>query len=302
MPVEGPIPQGLLTVVAAATVFSMMFTLGLDIVLAELRAAFAHPGPLGRALFAVLVVVPVIALGVTRVLGLERWAEIGIVLMAIAPGAPVALRRSIAAGGSHAFAPVLQVSVALLAIVSMPLSIAALNLLYAGHAAISPVQLARQVLLAQLLPLCLGVACRIAVPGFAKRVEPHLARLSGALLLVLAVLVVLDVWLAVVDAGANIALAAGLVTLLALGVGHWVGGPDSGTRSATAISCALRNLGLALLVATVNDAPVEVTRTLLAYFVVSAITVSLYVLWRRRVVAGGGGAGGSSGSHDPPGG
>ena len=77
-----------------------------------------------RALFSVLVAVPVLALAMTRAFDLSRAAEIGIVLMAISPGAPVALRRSAAAGAHAAFAPGLQICVALLAVVSMPLWIA----------------------------------------------------------------------------------------------------------------------------------------------------------------------------------
>ena len=63
---------------------------------------------------------------------------IGIVLMAISPGAPIALRKSLAAGGHRAFAPALQILVAMLAVVSIPLSIAALDVVYAGDASIAP--------------------------------------------------------------------------------------------------------------------------------------------------------------------
>jgi bile acid:Na+ symporter, BASS family len=287
MPVEGPIPQGVLTVVAAATVFSVMFTLGLGIVIGEMRWVFAQPGRLARALFAVIVAVPAIALVVTRLFDLERWVEIGIVLMAIAPGAPVALRRSLAAGGSRSFAPVLQILIALLAIVSMPLWVAALNVVYAGHAEISPWPLARQVFFAQLMPLCLGVACRAAWPDRALGLEPRLARVAGVLLVVLTVLALIDVWQVVFDAGLRSALAIAVLTLLALAAGHLLGGPDPGTRTSIAISSALRNPGLALLVATLNNAAPAVTRTVLAYLVIAALTVVPYAFWRKRATGGG---------------
>jgi hypothetical protein len=65
-----------------------------------------------RGLFAVLIAVPALALALTRLLELPRLAAIGVVLMSISPGAPVALRRSLGAGGHRAFAPSLQISVA----------------------------------------------------------------------------------------------------------------------------------------------------------------------------------------------
>jgi hypothetical protein len=74
---------------------------------------------------------------------LTRSVQIAIVLMAISLGAPVALRRSLAAGGHRAFAPALQILLALLAVVSMPLSIALLNEVYAGQASIAPGDVAK---------------------------------------------------------------------------------------------------------------------------------------------------------------
>src|SRR5512139_4346873 len=109
MPITGPIPEQWLTLVAGATVFAVMFDLGLGIVPREFRWALQQPGLLVRGLFAVLVAVPVLALALVRAFDLPRAAEIGILLMAIAPGAPVALRRSLGAGGHPAFAPALQI-------------------------------------------------------------------------------------------------------------------------------------------------------------------------------------------------
>jgi BASS family bile acid:Na+ symporter len=284
MPVTGAIPEAFLTVVAAATVFTVMFDLGLGIVPREFRWVWRHPGLVAKGLFSVLIAVPALALLVTRAFDLARPVEIGIVLMAISPGAPVALRRSLDAGGHRSFAPALQILVAILAVVSMPLSIAALNEFYAGNASIAPGQLARQVFIAQLLPLGLGMLARRAFPTHAAWLEPRLAKFSNLLLIALTVLVLVDVWGTVVDAGPGIALAIVIVTALALAVGHWLGGPEPDTRSAVAISSAARNPGLALLVAALNGAPPAISATILAYLVVSAFTVIAYVIWRRRAV------------------
>lgn len=281
MTLGGTVPEALMTVVAAATVFSVMFAIGLGIVPREFRWVLQHSGLVARGLFSVLIAVPVVALAVARAFDLARPVEIGIVLMAISPGAPVALRRSIDAGGHHSFAPALQILVAVLAVVSMPLSISLLNEMYAGHATIEPGQLARQVFTAQLLPLGLGILIRYAWPAGAAWLEPRLARLATALLLLLAVLAVIDIWQVVVNAGPRIALAIATVTALALAVGHLLGGPDPATRTAVAISSAIRNPGLALVVATLNAAPPEVIATVLAYLIVSASTLIPYVVWRR---------------------
>ncbi|MGB2818176.1 MAG: bile acid:sodium symporter [Burkholderiaceae bacterium] len=282
MPVSGPIPEQLLTIVAAATVFAVMFDLGLGIVLREFRWVLQHPGLILRGLFAVLVAVPVLALVVVRAFDLPRGVEIGIVLMAIAPGAPVALRRSLGAGGHRAFAPALQILVALLAVVSMPLTIAALNQLYSGKASLDPRDVARQVFLAQLLPLGLGIVVRQLAPRITARAEPILRRLATLLLPLLVMLVLIDIAPAIMGTRSGVAIAIVLLTALAAGTGHALGGPHSATRTAVAVCAAARNPGLALLVATLNAAPPGVVATIFAYLVFSFLTLIPYVAWSRR--------------------
>ena len=286
MPVDGPIPGNVLALVAAATIFAVMFDLGLKIAASEYEWAGRHVRSLLKGLFAVLVAVPAMAVVVTEAFGLPRAAMVGIVLMALSPGAPVALRRSLAAGGEASFAPILQIAVAALAIVSMPLSIAALNEYYAGQAVISPRELARQLFFTQFLPLGLGVLARRLLPGLAARAEPGITRVATTLLLILAVLALVNTWHVVIGAGPRAALCVVLITLLALAIGHAMGGPHPQTRTAVAISCAVRNPGLALVVATVNNASATVTATVIAYLVISALTVLPYAFWRRRSAAG----------------
>ena len=133
----GIVPDWLFTAVAAATVFTVMFDLGLAIVPGEFRWVAQHRALMAKALFAALVAVPALAWAVARALDLPRHAEVGIMLMSISPGAPVALRRSLGAGGHQSFAPALQIALALLAVVSMPLWIAAFDEYYAGTATIA---------------------------------------------------------------------------------------------------------------------------------------------------------------------
>lgn len=285
MPVTGVVPDWLLSAVAVATLFAVMFDLGLAIVPGEFRWVFERPGLLTRALFSVLVAMPALAWLVARLLDLPRAAEVGIMLMAVAPGAPVALRRSLSAGGHRSFAPALQIAVAVLAVGSMPLWVAAFNEYYGGSATADPLELARQVFIAQLLPLSLGMVMRRVAAAHAAWLEPRLRRVGGVLLVILLVLALINIWHVVVGAGVRVSLAIVLVTALALLVGHLLGGPDSATRTATAISTAARNPGLALLVATLNAASPAITAAILAYFVIAALTVIPYVAWRRRIAA-----------------
>lgn len=290
MPISGPVPEWLFSIVAVTTLLTVMFDLGLAIVPGEFRWVAQRPGLMLKGVFSVLVAVPAVAWVVARALELPRAADIGIVLMALSPGAPVALRRSLAAGGHQSFAPALQIAVTVLAVISMPLSIAALNEYYGGRAIIAPQEVARQVFIAQLLPLSLGMLASYFLPTQTAWLEPSLRRVGSVLLVILLALALIDIWEVVLGAGLRVTMAIVIITMLALAVGHLLGGPDRGTRTATAISSAARNPGLALLVATLNAAPPAITAAVLAYFVVAAITIVPYAIWRRRVAVPAAGA------------
>jgi len=277
------IPAPLTAATALVTMAVVMTGLGLGIAPRQLRWGWQRPGPLLRALLSVFVVVPALAILVSRAIGLERTQEIAIVLMAISPGAPLALRRSIGAGGHRALAANLQISVALLAAVSMPLALWLLNPLYSGHARISPLAVLAQVALFQLLPLSIGAAIHWARPAFAARLGPVLDRIGGPLLLVLLALVLAESWRAVDAAEPRTILAMAAVSLCALAAGHLLGGPEPSLRTAAAVSSALRNPGLALLVAKANPRIEGIEDLVLIHIVVTAITSLPYFLWRRRV-------------------
>jgi predicted Na+-dependent transporter len=253
-----------MTVLAVGAIFTVMFALGLG------------------GLFSVLVAVPLLAVAAVQFFALPRPLEIGLMLMAICPGAPVALRRSLGAGGHRSFAPTMQLSVALLAVVFVPAWVAIMNRYYAGQAWIGPGAVARQVVIAQLFPLGVGIAVRQAAPERAAWLEPRLARLGGLLLLVFLAIAAFELVSSVLRAGAELILAGAVVTAFAITSGHLLGGPSGDTRTALAIGSAARNPGLALMVATLNSAPPDVGDAILAYLLISALTLVPYVTWRRR--------------------
>lgn len=283
MPLDGPVPAWLFSACAALTLWSIMIHVGMAIEPGEFRWIRAHFGMLLKGLFSVLVAVPALALTVVRNLELVRAVEIGIVLMSISPGAPVALRRAIEAGGRRAYATSLQIALAIFAVLSMPLWIAVLDRLYDGTAAIDPRELFRQVFMAQLLPLGIGILLRHSAPRLSAWLLPRLGPLASALLLLMTLLALMTAWRSVIDAGPHVALAIVVTSLLALACGHLLGGPEPSTRTATAIASAARNPGLALLVVALNGASPTIVATVLAYLVISAFTILPYVFWRRAL-------------------
>src|SRR5512139_2422573 len=163
-----PIPSWL-ALLALATVFTVMVSLGLMLGREQIAAALQRRMVLAALLFAVVIPVPAAAVLFVKLFGIKGAAAAGILLMAISPGAPVALRRAIEAGGHVEFAPALHLAIVISAIVTVPASMAILDAIFAKDFAVTPLDVARQVFVAQLLPLGLGAAFRAWRPELALK-------------------------------------------------------------------------------------------------------------------------------------
>ena len=272
----------IVAILSLAAVFSAMFALGAGIHPRRLFRELARFGLLARALCVALIAVPLVAIGAATLFGLERAPLAGLLLIGISPGAPMALRRSRESGGHAQFSMVLQVAVALLAIVAVPAWVLILDALYSARADISLEVLARQVFLAQLLPIGGGAICAAVFPTVAARLVGPMLRMSGVGLLIVAALLLWQFGPLLPALGAAPIAASALLAASAIGLGHWVGGPDEDTRITSAIVCALRNPGIALLVASANGMPAMATHMVLAHVVVTAILLLAYLFFRRR--------------------
>jgi BASS family bile acid:Na+ symporter len=269
-----------LALLLAAVVYSVMFSLGLMIGREQIAAAAQRRGVLAFALFAVFVPVPAAAVLAVTLFGLKGVVAAGILLMAISPGAPVALRRAIEAGGGAPFAPALHVAILVLAMVSVPASLAFLSEMYGKSFAVTPLEVARQVFFVQLLPLGLGAALRAWRPAAAMRLERPLARITNPALVAALVLLLVVLWPSLVEIGwAPFAAGAGL-TACALVLGAACAWRDPVARRVAAVAAAMRNPGLALLIATVNHMPPGVVASVFGYAFGALLVVTAFVLWQ----------------------
>jgi len=279
------IPGELLPVLAEATIFAVMLHLGICVDLREYREAWRSPWLMAKALFASLVAVPLVVIVTARAIGLPRQAEVGLVLMSICPSAPLAVWRALGAGADRSFAATLQVTAAILATVTVPLAISLLDEVYAGNAYVEPWRIAQLVFAGQVLPLAIGLGARALWHEKVIAFEPLLRRAAKVMLVALLAVVLIDVWRPVATAGPWVALTILVAALCAAAIGHALGGPAPSTRTALAITCCTRNAGLALLVASANQASDMVIAAIFSYVLVAALAITPYVAWRRRLAA-----------------
>lgn len=271
-----------LAVLIAASVFAVMFSLGLLLGREQIAAARRRGGVLAMVFFAVVVPMPLLAVLLVTFAEIRGVVAAGILLMAISPGAPIAIRRAIDAGGEPAFAPALHLVIVALAVVTVPVSLAVLSTVFQKDFAISPLDVGRQVFFAQLLPLGLGATLRALRPAMAAGLAGPLARTTNLALIPLAAILVVVLWPLLAEVGWVPAAAGAALTLCALAVGAACAARDAAARPVAAVAAAMRNPGLALLIATVNEMPLGVVAAVLAYTLGLLVVVSAFVLWHGR--------------------
>lgn len=276
------IPLWLVNVLSFVTVFSVMTAIGTTITPSVSYEHIRSPSLLIRELVGVLVIVPMIGITASFAFGLSLHEKVGITLMAIAPGAPLALRRALGSGAHAGFAPTLQVAVAILAVPAMPLWVVIGNLILGTHGIVDVMAVAKQVFLAQLLPLGLGAVVKNSTPTWGVWIGTTLGRLSALLLIVAIISQLVDLHYIILSARPLPVAVAACTTVAALLVGHFLGGPSPETRHSVAIAGALRNVGLALLIATTNHAPPAVQVVVVGYAITAIVIVSAYIPLRAR--------------------
>jgi BASS family bile acid:Na+ symporter len=271
------IPLWLVNLLSFLTVFSVMMSIGVAITLSACFQHIRSPSLLARGLASVLVIVPMVGIAASFLFGLDLAEKVGVALIVMAPGAPLALRRALGSGADVGFATTLQVVASLLAVVVLPLWVIISNVVLGTHGTADAVSVTKQVFLAGSVNEKSGARARSE--------DRHHARTC---------------WRCPVDRGGSkyhggralfhprdappADRCCGSCHDAALFIGHLVGGPRPELRHSIAIVGAMRNVGLALLVATINRTPPDVAVIILSYGITAILIVTAYILWWSKVL------------------
>ena len=258
-----------------ASVVAMILAIGLSATTRDLFQLWRRPGPLLRALVAMYVAVPLAGFLILRAVKLPEPVEVALLVLAVSSGAPLLPRKLTAIGGAS-YMLSLVVTSSLVAVVAVPLWIEVLKPIYGIGAEIAPLDVAGAIARAFLAPLVLGMLLRWRWPDAAEWLAERILAVAGAALgLCALVLIGLHGGL-LLDVGWLSLLALAAMTVIALAIGHALGGPDPAERTALAVACATRHVGIAVLVAaTVPGARAAVLVT--AYILVAAVVCAPYL-------------------------
>lgn len=265
----------------------LVFGLGLRAMPGDAISLFRAPALLLRSLLAMNVVVPLLAVVLAAMLDLHPAVKIALVTMAVSPVPPFLPGKQLKLVVREAYVYGLLVATALLAALLVPLTLAILDALFGRNMRIEPAEVARIVALTVLIPLALGIAVRYWSPGRAERLSSLASGLGTVLLVVAGVPLLVLVWPAAAALiGDGTVLAIILLTVLALAVGHFLGGPKGDDRTVLALVSATRHPAVALAIAHASFPDEKLApAAVLLYLIVSTVASAPYTAWRKRLHA-----------------
>lgn len=227
-----------LNVAVGAFVISTMLAAGMSVPLADVGRVVRDGQLLLRTLTVNLVIVPLAAWGGSVLMGLSTGAAVALIMMGASPGGPFGARLAMVQRGDVATGAALQVILALVGSVSLPLLGTAI-LAASGHGQtvqVSVGQLLGTVMALMLLPFAVGLLASQRWPGSAHRAG-GVARQVSALAFV--AVVVMLVWVAAVDPRGSLDVeliaASVLLTVVALAAGTLLSTGTSVTRTTVGV-------------------------------------------------------------------
>jgi BASS family bile acid:Na+ symporter len=264
-----------------------MLGVGLGYSLREIAQPLRYPDRVFRALVANFVLVPLLAVGLSRLLGLDPSLSAGLILIGTAAGAPFLVKLSGAANADPALSAALLVLLMPVTVLYMPLVV---PLLLEGTS-VSAIDIAMPLLSTLLLPLVVGLILHSALPRFSARLRPVAMKASSLALLALVVsTLVLNAPQFLGLFGTGAIAAAFLLTAGAFCIGYLISSPGFDRRAVMGLGAGQRNIAAALVVAS-QDFDDPKTLVMVVAFSVIDLTVLFPIAWllRRR-----------SGTRTPP--
>jgi len=265
-----------------AALFTMMLSMGMQVRFEAVLASARRTRLLMFGLLANYVLVPAATVGLLFLFQANPLVSVGFLILGVCPGAPLGPPITAVAKGDVPWAVGMML---ILSGLSAFLSPALLRMLVtwiapAGDLQINYLAIVRTLLLIQMLPLALGLWIHHAAPGLTEGIIKPVGFLANVLLLALIGLIVAVQYQTLAAIRLRGWTGMSLLLLASLAIGWLCGGPDLATRKAMALTTAIRNAAVALVIVTSNYADTPAVTAVVAYSLISTIgALSLALLF-----------------------
>lgn len=267
----------ILRVLIILTLFIVKFSQGLNTTIKQLTYLKNRPRLLRRSLIAVDILVPIITYLIVTLIKVPSGIAVGMLLVAACPGAPLTTRKIFQKGGIFAYGASLHMIVVLLSVITTPITLWLLFLFTPLNIKVNIFGIFKQIIIAQLIPLGLGMFVRAKFSALANKIEKPLTQIGNLTLLVTIVVIVIVTFRFVLQINFISLLAIILGVSSFLAIGHLMGGRHPQRRHTLALVCASRNIGLAAFIASLNFPINLILPNLIPYLFFAAIVEIIYM-------------------------
>jgi bile acid:Na+ symporter, BASS family len=267
-----------------SSILLTVFSLGLNATWQDALSVFRDPWLLMRSVLSMNVIMPLVAAGLVVTFDLPATVKIALVALAISPVPPILPKKELKAGGHASYAVGLLVAIAILAIVTVPVTMTWFAKAFDRTVDIAPFAVTKIVLASVLAPLAAGIVLRQWAPAFAERIARPVGLLGTLLLIASALPLAYASWPAIRQLfGNGTVLIVATMAAIGLCVGHLLGGPRAENRTVLALSTTSRHPAIALTAAVAAGAETKPELAAILLYVIVALLVSIpYVAWRKR--------------------
>lgn len=266
-------PELLTKLLTTVGLIAIMLSMGLKVTFAEVTASIRKPTFLILGLIVNFVMVPFVTLGLLQLFDPHPMVSVGFLILAVCPGAPVGPPFSAIAKGDVACAIGLMVLLSSLSVVLSPVLLQLLlpRLFPVEEIRTDPLAIVGTLFIAQLLPLFIGMVLHHRAPSRANKLTRPIGLLANVLLLGVIALVLIREFstLALIRPRGWVGMC--LLLGASFGLGWVFGGPRRGRRQTLALSTAVRNAALGLVIVSINFAGTPAMTALVAYSLVSIL-------------------------------
>ena len=284
----------LVNILAPVTLFEMMVAIGMGVTIADVLRVSTDWRLVSRAAVASYVCVPAAAFGLLVLFQTDAYVAAGFLIVAVCPGAPYGPPFTGIAKGNVSVSVGLMIILAGSSALATPLLLAALLPLStqflpplldeSASLEIDAIKVVTTLMLAQFLPLCIGLALRQWQPALADRLKTPANRVSMVLNLLLLTTVVwaqFDMLMAVPLRGY---VGMSLLLLASIGAGWILGGKSN--RQAMVMATSVRNVGVCLVIVTAAFAGTRAVAAVTAFALFQTIAMALVAMaWGRLASA-----------------
>src|SRR5450631_3731412 len=266
----------LLLLAIKTSILLTVFSIGLNASWQDALSLFRNPWLLIRSVLSMNVIMPLVAAGLVVVFDLSASVKIALVALAISPVPPILPKKELKAGGHASYAVGLLVAIALLAIVTVPVTMTWFAHAFDRTANIEPFAVAKIVLKSVFAPLAAGIALHHLAPALAARIARPVGLLGMVLLIASALPLAYASWPMFRQLfGNGTALIVAGMAVTGLFVGHVLGGPEASDRTVLALSTTSRHPAIAMTVAIAAGAESKPELAAIPLYLIVALLVCI---------------------------